>query len=74
MTRAAAIGLFVSLAVPQHALAWGDSGHKTVALIAQQCLTPAVKRTVTGMLAADTDNLTKHDIASAATWADTRLP
>jgi hypothetical protein len=41
-----------------------------VALIAQHYLTPEVQRTVTAMLAADTDNLTKHDIASAATWAD----
>ena len=58
------------LAAPQDALSWGDDGHKAIALIAQQCLTPEVKARVAAMLAADTDNLTKHDIASEATWAD----
>ena len=56
---------------PQRALAWGDDGHKTVALIAQHYLTPAAKTMVDAMLAADTDNnLTAHDFASEATWAD----
>ncbi|HEX4409003.1 MAG TPA: S1/P1 nuclease [Xanthobacteraceae bacterium] len=63
-------GVLLIFAAPQNALAWGDDGHETVALIAQQCLAPAVKAKVTSMLAADTDNLTKHDIASEATWAD----
>jgi len=58
------------LAAPQDALSWGDDGHKAIALIAQRCLTPEVKARVAAMLAADTDNLTKHDIASEATWAD----
>jgi len=58
------------LCAGQQAFSWGDDGHKTVALIAQQCLTPDVKKKITAMLAADTDNLTKHDIASEATWAD----
>ena len=52
------------------AIAWGDDGHKTVALIAQQCLTASAKTQVTAMLRSDTDDLTQHDIASAATWAD----
>jgi hypothetical protein len=51
-------------------LAWGDDGHQVVALVAQAFLTPEVKRRVTGLLSSDTDNLTAHDIASAATWAD----
>jgi len=42
----------------------------TVALIAQHYLTPDAQKQITAMLAADTDNLTKHDIASEATWAD----
>jgi hypothetical protein len=58
------------LALSNHAFAWGDDGHKTVALIAQQCLTPKVKKQVASMLKSDTDNLTAHDIAGAATWAD----
>jgi S1/P1 Nuclease len=33
-------------------------------------LTPSAKRQVTAMLKSDTDDLTQHDIASAATWAD----
>jgi hypothetical protein len=62
---------FLTLAaLPQQALAWGDDGHKAVALIAQHYLTPAAKRQVGAMLAADTDPLTMHDIASEATWAD----
>ncbi len=64
------ISLFIVFVATTSALAWGDDGHKTIALIAQQCLTPNVKKKVVAMLAADTDNLTKHDIASEATWAD----
>jgi hypothetical protein len=54
------------------AYAWGDDGHKTVALIGEQFLDPAVKKKITAMLAADPDSLTPHDFASAATWADCR--
>jgi hypothetical protein len=56
--------------LPGEARAWGDDGHKAVALIAEHYLTPATKRQVDALLAADTDDLTPHDIASAATWAD----
>jgi hypothetical protein len=65
-----ALGLALLTVAPQRASAWGDDGHKTVALIAQHYLTPAAKKKIDAMLAADTDNLTKHDFASAATWAD----
>lgn len=57
-------------AISNSAFAWGDDGHKTVALIAQQCLTKEAKKQVMAMLRADTDDIAKHDIASAATWAD----
>lgn len=50
--------------------AWGDEGHEIVALIAQHLLEPEVRSKVEGLLAADPDNLTPHDIASEATWAD----
>lgn len=53
------------------ALAWDEEGHKIVALIADHYLDPAVKQKVDAMLAADTDTLTKHDIASESVWADT---
>jgi S1/P1 Nuclease len=69
-TKTAVLGATLLLSAAQPAFPWGDDGHKTVALIAQQCLTPDVKKKVTAMLAADTDNLTQHDIASEATWAD----
>jgi S1/P1 Nuclease len=68
--KTVAFGLSMFLAAPQQAFPWGDDGHKTVALIAQQCLTPSAKNQVAAMLAADTDPLTQHDIASEATWAD----
>jgi len=55
---------------PRFALAWGDEGHEIVALVADQFLEAAVRTKVAAMLAADTDNLTTHDVASAATWAD----
>lgn len=55
---------------PQAAWAWGDEGHIVVALIADHYLDPAVREKVNAMLASDTDKLTKHDIASEATWAD----
>jgi hypothetical protein len=68
--KAILVALALCLLAPQHAHAWGDDGHKVVALIAEHYLTPGVRRTVTSMLVVDTDPLTKHDIASEATWAD----
>jgi hypothetical protein len=68
--EALALALTANIAQPSTALAWGDDGHKTVALIAQHYLTPAAKKQIKAMLAADTDPLTKHDFASEATWAD----
>ncbi len=52
------------------AMAWGDEGHEIIALIAQAHLAPPVRRKVNALLAADTDPLTAHNIADAATWAD----
>ncbi|MGF6430840.1 hypothetical protein AB7M47_008246 [Bradyrhizobium elkanii] len=51
------------------ALAWGDEGHEVVALVAQSFLDEDVRKRVNALLAVDTDPLTAHDIASAATWA-----
>ena len=59
-----------NVAQTQNALAWGDEGHEVVALVAQSFLEPDVRKRVTALLASDTDTLTGHDIASAATWAD----
>ncbi len=55
---------------PGRSWAWGDEGHKIVALIAYRHLTPAVRTRVDAMLRADRDPLTPPDIASRATWAD----
>ncbi len=67
---AALVGLSMLAALPRPAAAWGDEGHAVVALIAESFLEPEVRAQVNALLAADTDNLTAHDIASAATWAD----
>jgi hypothetical protein len=66
----AALGLLIVAATPQPASAWGDDGHKVVALIAEHYLTPEPRNTVNALLAQDTDPLSAHDIASEATWAD----
>ena len=42
----------------------------TVALIAQEFLTPTAKQRLELMLASDNDPLTGKDVASRATWAD----
>ncbi len=60
----------MALAAPHAAYAWGDEAHEIVALVAEHYLDPAVHDQVTALLATDTDKLTKHDIASEATWAD----
>jgi hypothetical protein len=69
-TVIALAGLVMAAALPRQAAAWGDEGHAVVALVAQSFLEPAVRTQVSALLAADTDNLTAHDIASAAIWAD----
>jgi hypothetical protein len=62
--------LALNVAVSTPAFAWGDKGHEVTALVAQAYLTPAALKKVNALLSADTDTLTPHDIASAATWAD----
>ncbi len=49
---------------------WGDEGHQIIGIIAYTRLTPAVKKKVETLLAADKDNLTAADFVSRATWAD----
>jgi hypothetical protein len=62
--------LSILLLATTRVLAWGDDGHKTVALIAEHFLDPTVKIKITAILDADPDDLTPHDLASEATWAD----
>jgi hypothetical protein len=69
--RALAVALAASVClIPQSALAWGDEGHRIIALVTDRFLEPPVRDRVKAMLAADPDDLTAHDIASEATWAD----
>jgi len=65
-----AVTATLNFAQPRAALAWGDDGHQVVALVAQSFLDSDVQKRVTALLAADTSNLTSHDIAASATWAD----
>jgi hypothetical protein len=65
-----ALALTANTAQPRQAFAWGDEGHQVVGLIAQSLLETDVRKRINALLAADTDDLTAHDIASAATWAD----
>jgi hypothetical protein len=62
--------LAIALFAPGVAAAWGDEGHRVVAAIAYDALTPAVRARVDAMLAADADPLTAHGIETEATWAD----
>ena len=65
-----ATAALASLALPAPALAWGDEGHRVVALIARSYLAPEVRTKVDAILASDPDALTASDMASRATWAD----
>jgi S1/P1 Nuclease len=60
----------IALTNPRPAFAWGDEGHKVIALIAEHYLDPTTRAKVATLLSADTDTLTSHDIANEATWAD----
>ena len=64
------LALLLSIAGPIPALAWGDEGHRIIALLADALITPDVRSQVDALLAADEDPLTEHDIAGEATWAD----
>jgi hypothetical protein len=52
------------------ARAWGDEGHQVVGVIAYERLTPAAKKKVDALLAADSNALTAKDFVSRTTWAD----
>jgi hypothetical protein len=64
------MGLIVVVLPGHDAVAWGDEGHKVVAVIAYAHLKPAVKKKVDALLAADKDKLSARDFVSRATWAD----
>jgi hypothetical protein len=69
--RFSALVFGLVVALPGHdAMAWGDEGHEIVAVIAYAHLTPAAKKRVDALLAADKDKLSARDFVSRATWAD----
>jgi hypothetical protein len=71
LARDSCVFLAVVATAPHPAFAWGDEGHKIIALIAEHYLDPAARAKMAMLLSADTDTLTGHDIASEATWAAT---
>lgn len=67
---AAILLLGASALLPVPARAWGNEGHKAIALIAYRHLTPPVRHKVDRLLRRDKDRRTRPDFASRATWAD----
>jgi hypothetical protein len=72
-----AILCFVGIALlfrPAESWAWGAEGHRIIALVADRLLqaqAPATQKKIANILASDKSNeWTKTDIASEATWAD----
>lgn len=63
---AACLLLSIIVGSPSAALAWGASGHATVAEIAQRRLSPLIQRRVSALLGGN------HSLASVASWADTQ--
>jgi len=59
----------LTLSASHGAQAWDESGHRIIARIADYYLLPDVRRQVNEILSGDTDALTPHDFAGAATWA-----
>ncbi|KAF8849593.1 S1/P1 nuclease [Acephala macrosclerotiorum] len=57
----------IALTLSSKALAWGDLGHRTVALLAQKYITPDTQQLLDSILQNDQD----FDFSDAATWADT---
>ena len=68
--RLSTLACSLLLLSPGFAHAWDNEGHEIIATIARDQLTPVVRAKVDALLAADTDNLTAHDMAAEAIWAD----
>ncbi|HEY3698425.1 MAG TPA: S1/P1 nuclease, partial [Spongiibacteraceae bacterium] len=62
--------LILLLVCASQAYAWGDRGHRVIALIAWHYLTPATQAKIDNILRLDRSGLTATDFASEATWAD----
>ncbi|MGC2202459.1 MAG: S1/P1 nuclease [Stellaceae bacterium] len=68
------LSLAILLCRPADSWAWGSEGHRIIALVADRLLRaqdPSVQKKIAEILATDKSNdWTKTDIASEATWAD----
>ncbi|WP_062100059.1 S1/P1 nuclease [Caulobacter sp. CCH5-E12] len=64
-----ALACLVVVAEPTQAMAWGGSGHKVIAQIAQARLSPKAREAANALLAASDDG-SGHDFVEASTWAD----
>lgn len=53
-----------------HVYAWGDKGHRVIALIAQHYLSPRTRDDITALLSSDQSGPAAADFVSTATWAD----
>ncbi|MBS0297417.1 MAG: hypothetical protein JSR45_14000 [Proteobacteria bacterium] len=62
----------LALMTASPASAWGELGHRVVALIAYKHLSPTAKARIDAILSGDTDPLTPPDIGSRAVW-DTQI-
>ena len=60
------LALSAAVHLPAAVHAWGDIGHRTIALLAEKYFTPASASLVSGLLG-DTEDATLSD---GATWAD----
>ena len=62
------VGALCTLCGP--AFGWGDDGHRIIAAVAEQQLTPSVRARVRALLAGDVSGLTGPSLPEQATWAD----
>jgi hypothetical protein len=61
------MNILLTLCLSNYVSAWGDLGHRTVALVARKYLTTEASQVLDDILANDQG----YDFSDAATWADT---
>lgn len=67
--RLIAIALLCWCLIPSSAFAWGEKGHRIVALVALEHLSPAARKGVAALLSADPDGRVRT-LDDAAVWPD----
>ena len=68
-TRAALMTFCSLIGIASSSYAWGEKGHRIVALIAQDRLTPAAKAAIADLLSVETDTRV-HSFEDGAVWPD----